>query len=113
MTAAPLPLEITVTEVQKLRRDNQDFILLDVRGPDEQQTASIDGSRLLPMQQLGERIDELTHDRDKHIVVHCHHGGRSLKVTHMLRDAGFAKVQNMTGGIQAWSEQIDSSVPTY
>ena len=109
----PLPLEIPVADVQKLRQDNAEFVLLDVRGEDEHQTASIDGSRLLPMQEIAERIGELQNDRNKHIVVHCHHGGRSLRVTHMLRDAGFAKVQNMTGGIQAWSEQIDSNVPTY
>ncbi len=106
-------IEIDVHTVQKLLSDQADFVLLDVREQDEYDFASIDGSRLLPMSELKDRIGELEPYREKRIVVHCHHGGRSLNVTHALRQQGFAKTQNMSGGIDAWSDQIDSRVPKY
>tara|TARA_R110002111_G_scaffold34724_1_gene68671 strand:- start:77 stop:412 length:336 start_codon:yes stop_codon:yes gene_type:complete len=108
-----LPVEIDVTAVKQLQTDDADFVLIDVREQDEYDFASIKGSQLLPMSQLKDRIDELEPHREKLIVVHCHHGGRSLNVTQFLRQQGFAMVQNMTGGIDAWSESIDSSVPKY
>ncbi|WP_146519747.1 rhodanese-like domain-containing protein [Stieleria varia] len=108
-----VPLEIDVRAVAKLRSDGDDFLLLDVRQPDEYETARIDGSMLLPMGELGERIGELEEHKDRHIVVHCHHGGRSLHVTQALRQAGYTNVQNMAGGIDAWSLEIDDSVPRY
>ena len=62
---------------------------------------------------LRERIDELEAHRDGRIVVHCHHGGRSMQVTQALRSMGFEQTQNMAGGIDAWSQLIDDSVPRY
>lgn len=112
-TPDDLPIEISVTEVARLREGDDEFLLLDVRNPDEYETARIEGSRLLPMGELQSRLSELEPHRDLHIVVHCHHGGRSLRVTQALRSAGFTKVQNMTGGIEEWSNQIDDSVPRY
>ncbi|MCA9079107.1 MAG: rhodanese, partial [Planctomycetaceae bacterium] len=73
----------------------------------------IAGSTLIPMGELQERVGELQPYRDKQIVVHCHHGGRSLRVTHWLRSQGFDQTQNLTGGIDAWSQTVDPAVPRY
>ena len=111
--ADDLPIEIDVHSVKQLRESGEPFLLLDVRQPEENRTAKIDGSVLIPMGELGDRLDELEKHRDRRIVVHCHHGGRSLQVTQALRSRGFDQVQNMTGGIDAWSTEIDEAVPRY
>lgn len=109
----PNSIEIPVTEVQNLRQSQADFLLLDCREDQEYAIARIDGSMLIPMGSLPQRIAELEGFRERPIVVHCHHGGRSLRVTHWLRNQGFTNVRNMTGGIDAWSQTIDNSVPRY
>ncbi|MEM1228444.1 MAG: rhodanese-like domain-containing protein [Planctomycetota bacterium] len=109
----PAAIEIGVEDVKSLLDRDAEFTLLDVRTPEEHGIASIAGATLLPMSDLAERIGELEVDRARHLVVHCHHGGRSLQVTLALRNAGFSNVQNMAGGIDAWSQEIDSSVPRY
>jgi rhodanese-related sulfurtransferase len=109
----PLPLEIDCAALSQLRRSGEEFLLLDVRTPDEHATARIDGAMLLPMQEIGQRLNELEPYRHTRLVVHCHHGGRSLRVTHFLQQQGFTQVQNLSGGIDAWSEQIDPTVPRY
>ena len=110
---AELPVEIDVTSVKQMRDRGEEFLLLDVRNTDEYATAKIQGATLIPMGELQSRLDELEPHKQSRIVVHCHHGGRSLRVTHFLKQQGFAQVQNMSGGIDAWSQQIDSSVPRY
>lgn len=111
MTA--LSLEIDVKSLQELRASGASFLLLDVREPDEYATAKIEGALLIPMQQIPARLAELEPHRHDHIVVQCHHGGRSLRVTHFLRAQGFAQAQNLAGGIDAWSLEVDPSVPRY
>jgi rhodanese-related sulfurtransferase len=108
-----IPIEIDVLAVKTMREQGTPFLLLDVRNPDEFATAKISDSLLIPMGELGQRLSELESHRNAHIVVHCHHGGRSLRVTHFLRQNGFTQVQNMTGGIDAWSQQVDPQVPRY
>lgn len=108
-----LPLNIDVQSVQALRSSGADFLLLDVREQKEHDTARIEGATLLPMSQLVDRVAELDPHRERQIVVHCHHGGRSLRVTNWLRQYGFTQAQNMSGGIDAWSQEIDPSVPRY
>ncbi len=108
-----LPLEIDVAELVAMKKRGDTFVLLDVRERDEYEFAKIDGSRLLPMTELNDRLNELDEHRDDHIVVHCHHGGRSLNVTKFLQSAGFSKVQNLAGGIDDWSVHVDASVPRY
>ena len=94
-------------------------IVLDVREPWEVQTASVkeDGFTLLhlPMQTIPARIAELkeTHGADHPIACLCHHGMRSLQVANYLVQNGFTAVVNLQGGIDAWSQQLDSSVPQY
>ena len=109
------PIEIEPIDVQTLGAAGSDagWLLLDCRTPEEHATARITGAVLLPMQELPERIGELEQWRGKPIIVHCHHGVRSLRVTHWLREKGFPLVSSMRGGIDAWSGEVDPSVPRY
>ena len=108
-----LPIETDVATVAARLDRNDPLLLLDVREEDEYATARIEGSKLIPMSQLGNRAGELDAYRETLIVVHCHHGIRSLQVTHALRNHGFAKVQSMSGGIDQWSLLVDPEVPRY
>ncbi len=111
-SGSDLPLETDVhSVVAKLKSD--DFLLLDCREPDEYQLVHIDGSLLVPMSELAARAGELEPYREREIVVHCHHGGRSLRVTRWLREQGFPRVQSMRGGIDAWSQEINTGLPRY
>ena len=103
--------EIPVEELAAWRTQNKDFILLDVREPHELQTASIAGARHIPMREIPARARELP--KDKEIVVMCHHGGRSERVAAFLEAQGFSDAINLDGGINAWSEKIDPTVPRY
>lgn len=112
-TPGDLPLEIDVRGVKKLLDDQVDFFLLDCREPGEYAIAKLESAVLIPMREIPARLPELEPVREHRIVVHCHHGGRSLQVTQWLQQQGFAKVQNMAGGIDAWSVEIDRSVARY
>ena len=109
----PLPADIDVLSVKQMLDREERFVLLDVREPDEFATASIEGTLQIPMRTVPSRLADLEPHRGERIVVHCHHGGRSARVAQWLRDQGFEKVQNMAGGIDAWSQQVDPSVPRY
>ena len=109
----PLPPDIDVLSVKKMREAGEKFVLLDVREPEEFAAATIPGSLQIPMRTVPSRLRDLEEHRDERIVVHCHHGGRSARVAQWLRDQGFEKVQNMAGGIDAWSQQVDPAVPRY
>jgi rhodanese-related sulfurtransferase len=89
------------------------LLLLDCRTPEEHATAKIAGSLLLPMQELPERVAELSAWKEKPIIVHCHHGMRSLRVAKWLREQGFSLAQSMQGGIDAWSTDVDPTVLRY
>lgn len=104
--------EITVTEL-KARIDAGDAIMLvDVRQPDEHAFARIEGSDLIPMGKIMGRINELDPARDT--VVYCKTGGRSARVVMALEQSGYAgTLMNLVGGVTAWSNEIDPSVPKY
>ncbi|MEZ6047045.1 MAG: rhodanese-like domain-containing protein [Planctomycetaceae bacterium] len=107
------PLQMTCEQV-KAKLDNDDhFLLLDCREEDEFQAVHIDGATLVPMSQIQERVGELEDKKAGEIVVYCHHGGRSLRVTNWLRQQGFDKAINMSGGIDEWSLKIDPTLPRY
>ncbi len=108
----PLPIEISPHDVQSLLARGE-VVLIDCRETEEWNTAKIDGAVLLPMSDWAQTAKRLGDFSDQRIVVHCHHGGRSLRVTQWLRQNGFPDTQNMTGGIHAWSEQVDPTVPQY
>jgi sulfur-carrier protein adenylyltransferase/sulfurtransferase len=95
---------------EKLDRGDQ-FTLIDVREPHEFQICRIPGSTLIPLGQLPNRLNELDPSAD--IVAHCKSGARSQKAVDLLKQHGFKNVRNMTGGILAWSDKIDPSVPKY
>jgi sulfur-carrier protein adenylyltransferase/sulfurtransferase len=102
--------QISVIDYKKKRDAGEDIFLLDVREPHEYQIASI-GGHLIPLGDLPNRLGEL--DKSREIIVHCKMGGRSQKASELLKQSGFEKVQNLAGGITAWSDQIDPSVPKY
>ena len=103
--------EITPEEVRSKLESGADFTLLDCREPWEYQTARIEQAVNIPMGEIPARVQEL--NRDKHMVVVCHHGVRSMNVTAWLRQQGFESVQSMAGGIDAWSRTVDPKVPIY
>jgi rhodanese-related sulfurtransferase len=86
-------------------------ILLDVREPWEYETCHIPDVMRMPMQTVPTRFQEL--DPDSVIVCICHHGGRSMQVANFLERAGFAQMINLTGGVHAWAQQVDTNMPTY
>lgn len=89
------------------------IILVDCREPNEFEFASIPGAVLMPMSQFPLTSEQLTELEGKHVVVHCHHGGRSLRVANWFRQNGHPEALSMAGGIDQWSQQIDPSIPRY
>lgn len=110
MTPPALP-EIDVHQL-KVRLDRgTPFILLDVREPAEIEVARLPGSVKIPLGELPARLDEL--DPSHEIIIHCKAGGRSAKALQILLEAGFSNACHVQGGINAWSKEIDPSVPHY
>ena len=110
-------IEISVQAVSDLLKqtdgDAPKCLLVDCREPSEYEHCRIEGAQLIPMNEIPDRLSELESHRDQTLIVHCHHGGRSLRVVEYLRTNGFPTAQNMTGGIEVWSQEIDQSVPRY
>jgi rhodanese-related sulfurtransferase len=102
------PWDITVEEFARLREQDDDLVLVDVREEAEYETVNL-GGRLIPLASLDERLDEL--GRDDHIVVHCRAGNRSATAVEQLREAGFTNAWNLNGALVAWRERIDPSLP--
>lgn len=86
-------------------------VLLDVREPWEFQTCHIDGALTMPMNTIPDRLSEL--DPKLAIVCICHHGMRSMQIAVFLEQNGYTHVSNLTGGVHAWAQQVDSTMPTY
>nr|WP_304440562.1 molybdopterin-synthase adenylyltransferase MoeB [Verrucomicrobium sp. GAS474] len=103
--------EITVKELKSYQEMKRDFDLIDVREPQEWEIAKIPGAKLIPLGELPRRLHEL--DSSREIVLHCKVGARSMKAAKLLHDSGFRKLKNVAGGIDAWSHEIDPSVPVY
>ncbi len=104
--------EITPEEVKTKLDQGDEITLLDVRESWEFETAKMAGAKLVPMGDVPSRAHQEL-DPEAHIVVVCHHGVRSMNVAAWLRQQGFEKAQSMRGGIDAWSRQVDGSVPVY
>jgi molybdopterin/thiamine biosynthesis adenylyltransferase/rhodanese-related sulfurtransferase len=102
---------ISVHELKRKTDAREAFELIDVREPFEYEIARIDGAKLIPLGEIAERTDEL--QREQPIVVHCHSGKRSAQAVRLLQRRGFGNVYNLEGGIDAWSDQIDPTVPKY
>ena len=108
-----LPLEVSVPDAAGLLRGPAPPLLLDCRTPEEHATAKIAGALLIPMQEISDRVGDLSAHQGAAIIVHCHHGMRSLRVAQWLREQGFSRAQSMRGGINAWSDEVDKTVPKY
>jgi len=102
--------EITPKELKTRLDRGDDIYVLDVREPHEYQICNINGT-LIPLGDLSRRVSEL--DTSREIVAHCRSGARSAKAVDFLRTAGFRKIWNLKGGILAWSDEVDPSVPKY
>ena len=102
--------EISVTELKRKMDAGENINVLDVREPHEYEVANI-GVKLVPLGELPQRLAEF--DQNENLAIHCKTGGRSAKAVKLLQDAGFQNVYNVKGGITAWSEEIDPSVPKY
>jgi adenylyltransferase/sulfurtransferase len=112
MTANGQPAgEITPEELKRRLDAGETVFILDVRNPPEYEICRIAGSTLIPLPALPQRIQEL--DADRELIVHCKSGMRSQQAIGILRQAGFTKLRNLTGGILAWADKIDRSMPKY
>lgn len=107
-----VPWEIDVATVRNWQVSGRAFRLIDCREPSEYSRCRIEGAELIPMREIPQALERLG-DPQTPLVIHCHHGGRSLRVAEFLRAQGFDLAQSMAGGIDAWSQQIDPSVPRY
>ena len=102
---------IDVRELKRRLDAAEKFVLIDVREPFEYEIARIPGAKLIPLGELPGRLSEL--DSADEIVLHCKSGRRSAQALRVLKEAGFARLWNVTGGIEAWADQIDPGVPKY
>jgi adenylyltransferase/sulfurtransferase len=103
--------DIDPVEVKARLDRGDDFQLIDVREVFEHQICNIPQAKLIPLGELPKRLSEI--DPGREVVVHCKMGGRSAKAADFLRQNGYSKVLNMTGGILAWSDKVDRTVPKY
>lgn len=103
--------EMTVQELKSRRDRGESPLVVDVREGWELQLASIPDVVHVPMNEIPARLGEFAPDAE--IVVMCHAGGRSMRVAHYLANQGFTNVANLSGGISAWSQCVDATVPQY
>jgi adenylyltransferase/sulfurtransferase len=104
--------QVSVEELKRKLDAKEDIFVLDVREPHEYQIANL-GATLIPLGDVERRVSELAAQKDREVVVHCRSGGRSQKAALMLKNAGFTNVSNLAGGIGAWSDRIDPTLPKY
>ncbi len=105
--------EISVAEAHRCLAGEKPPRLIDVREPEEYDVARIPGAELLPLSQWPSIAAEKLTDPGEALLIHCHHGGRSGNAAAFLTRNGFTDVKNVAGGIDAWSLEIDPSIPRY
>lgn len=103
--------EITVENLKE-KLESDDIVIIDVREPFEYNISNIDG-KLIPLNQLKNRVDEIEEHKKDEVVVMCRTGGRSAEATKFLENQGFENVKNLKGGINEWAKKIDQSLPVY
>ncbi len=108
-----MPKQITATDLSTRLGVGEKILLVDVRQPEEYALAKIAGSTLIPLPELMSRVGEVEPGDGTSIVVYCHHGVRSVTGAAILERAGNARVFSLAGGIDAWSCQVDPTVPRY
>ncbi len=104
--------QISVKTLKQKLDAKEEVFVLDVREPHEYPIANL-GAPLIPVGSLAGRLSEIAAQKDREVVVHCRSGARSQKAALVLKEAGFTKVSNLTGGILAWADEIDPSMPKY
>ena len=109
----PAVPEISVAKANGLLSGSNPPRLIDVREPAEWAVARIPGAELLPLSQWPALALEILTDKSQPLLIQCHHGSRSARTTAWLLDQGFENATNLAGGIDAWSVEIDPSVPRY
>ncbi len=108
----PIP-EISVGEAQALLAGAHPPRLIDVREAEEWEICQLPGAELLPLSQFGALAPQRLTDLNQPLLIYCHHGSRSARVTEFLLGQGFSDVTNLAGGIDAWAEEIDPAVARY
>jgi adenylyltransferase/sulfurtransferase len=109
--AAPTRWDITPQELEARLKEGNHLKIIDVREPHEWEIAHIEGATLIPLGQLAARMNEL--DSAEELVLQCKTGGRSMRALELLRTAGFRKLKNLKGGINAWAREVDPKLPVY
>jgi len=104
--------QVSVEELKRKLDAKEDIFVLDVREPHEYQIANL-GATLIPLGDVERRVGELAAQKEREVIVHCRSGARSQKAALILKKAGFTNVSNLAGGIGAWSDKIDPSLPKY
>lgn len=107
------PIEIDVAGVKKKLDAGDDFLFIDCREQTEYDSVRIEGATLLPMSELQDRVGELEPHKSREIIIHCHHGGRSLRVAMWLRQQGYETAASMAGGIDGWAVEIEPGMARY
>jgi sulfur-carrier protein adenylyltransferase/sulfurtransferase len=103
--------EITVVDLKVMMENKEDFQLIDVREPHEYEISNL-GGQLIPLSEIPNSIDKI--DRTKKVIIHCRSGARSGQAVQWLeKNHGFTNLINLQGGILAWSNQVDPSLPKY
>jgi molybdopterin/thiamine biosynthesis adenylyltransferase/rhodanese-related sulfurtransferase len=105
--------EITPRQVKSMLDEHKDFLFIDCRLPNEHTITNIPDAKLIPLQQLPQRIGELKGHENQSIVVHCRSGGRSMQFAQILRQQGFKNIKSMAGGILLWNKDINPGGPQY
>ena len=105
--------KIDVDDYADMRDDEEEHLLLDVREDHELKICVLDDTVHIPLGQINQRIDEIDAWKDKKVIIICKTGQRSMKAAETLMKKGFTDVANLEGGIIAWSEEIDNSIPVY
>jgi adenylyltransferase/sulfurtransferase len=104
--------EISAVDLKRRMDEGNDIQLIDVRQPEEYAVAKIEGAKLIPLGELMNRLKEL--DPNRETVIHCKTGIRSARAVELLSQRGFAgSLKNLKGGITAWSNEVDPTVPKY
>lgn len=106
-----IPAQLSPAQVKRLLDMGHRIVLLDVREPEEVALVRLPGALHIPMSEIPGRLHELDPDAD--MVVYCHHGIRSANVAGFLRQRDFENVANLSGGIDAWAQTVDPSLPRY
>ncbi len=110
---ANLPWEIDCKSVKQKLDAKEEFLFLDCREKNEHELVNITAATLVPMNELPSRVAEIEAYKAKPVVVHCHHGGRSMRVAQWLRQNGFTQAQSMAGGIHQWADDIEPGMKKY